>query len=794
MSWGWNPFKWVKDAVDTIVDFVTDTVMAIVDIVMSPFGMGMPDTGGQDIQNDILGPLLNKDSGVGNIPIIYGKRRVGGHRVFVSTNGTNNEYLYVAIVLSEGQIQGIEKFYIDDTEVPLTSYAHGVEATPTTGDYTGRVTTQFFDGRDDQTVSTLLDAAPGWDSNHRLQGLAYMACRFRWLKIESNDDSNNNPFRSGIPRITVIANGRKIYDVVDGFTPTYSGTISAVTGSGTTTYTNSTASITGVSAPPTANYSNTTTFSTTESSAILSASSVASVQYDPLVAGGQFPIQINGLGSRWASMIRKNGYQSVSVRQVLTNTDTSTVISDITDGPFRTSDLTPAIAIIDQKYSVPTGNYTLQTYTTLTGNGPQSGLPPGSFSVAISLSSSDTLTNATAYENETVAYNNNPVNVLLDYMRNPRYGKGLDNTVFDWNSIRLAAIQCNQSVPYTASTSGKYSEFDGLIDSGGTILNNIRSILTSFKGIMPYSSGKYYLKIPHGGDPEDIDGTPANPPVVMIITTDMMISGLSIQGESKDRKINQMRITYTDPEADYQPNDAIWPAEDSQEYADYLAEDNIELHQQTTIAFCTNRERALNYAETLVKTARNKMIISFTTTMQAIDVSVGDLVRIVNTNLNFDGIYRIESVGLTSEGSLQFGATEHNSYDYGLDGHAAQRARPSINLPNPLLVSAPTNLTVQSGAQFNIQSNTGGYILQDSTLIRLSVSWTAGTDPYITEYIVQYKPSADATWITVGVTSDTTIFIAPVAVGVDYDVRVASRNELDRRSNFTTVIDHTVVS
>ena len=112
MGWGWNPFKWVKDAVDTIVDFVTDTVMAIVDIVMSPFGMGMPDTGGQDIQNDILGPLLNKDSGVGDIPIIYGKRRVGGYRVFVSTNGTNNEYLYVAIVLSEGQIQGIEKFYI----------------------------------------------------------------------------------------------------------------------------------------------------------------------------------------------------------------------------------------------------------------------------------------------------------------------------------------------------------------------------------------------------------------------------------------------------------------------------------------------------------------------------------------------------------------------------------------------------------------------------------------------------------------------------------------------------------
>src|SRR6056300_110049 len=196
-------FKKAKDFLDDAIDFVTDTVKAAVGIIASPFAM--PDFGGdmtgQQVNEQILGPLLNKDSGVGNIPIIYGQRRVGGYRVFVSTNGTDNEYLYVALAICEGQVEGIDKIYIDDEEVAVSSYAHGVQGSPSSGPYQDRLITQFFDGRDDQTVSTLLDAAPGWGSNHRLRGVAYLACRFRWKKIESQADADNNPFRSGIPKI-----------------------------------------------------------------------------------------------------------------------------------------------------------------------------------------------------------------------------------------------------------------------------------------------------------------------------------------------------------------------------------------------------------------------------------------------------------------------------------------------------------------------------------------------------------------------------------------------------------------
>jgi hypothetical protein len=773
---GWNPFKAVVKFFEKTVDFVVDVFNSVVDIVLSPFGLadfGTPDLSGQQTQQEILGPLLNKDSGVGNIPIVYGKRRVGGYRVFVSTNGTNNEYLYVALVLSEGQIDALEKIYIDDVEVPMSSYAHGTQATPSSGAYQNRVVTQFFDGRDDQTVSSLLDEAPGWDSNHRLRGLAYLAIRFRWLKIESQADADNNPFRSGIPSINCIIRGKKIFDIISGYSPSYPGTITNATStSGTNAYTATTAAITGTSAPPTANYNTYITFNTTQSDAQIRSNSIASVVS-------------RGVAGEW---------QAVKITQYLIDTDTSTTVETYTDGPISTSTQEQVTAHIDKVYDVPTGNYQLQTDIQLTGNGPQVGIPSGSYEVAAEMLLGEQASHSTLYENETIAYSNNPVNVLLDYCRNPRFGKGLSNDVFNWTTFRLAALQCDQTVPYTTSTTGKFSEFDGVTDTGNTLLNNIRNILSSFTGIMPYQSGQYYLKIPHGGNDNDIDAAPNPPPVEMIITEDILIGGMKIQGESKDRKINQMRITYTDPDADYQPNDVLWPEDSSATYSTYLSEDQIPLQRQITLGNCTNRERALNYGETMVKTSRNKMIVSFSTTMAASDLSVGDLIRLINRHLNFDGIFRIETIGLSPEGSLQFQATEHNSSDYILDGQTAAPARPTIFLPDPLQVSAPTGLTVQSGAAFNIQTNTGGYLTEDSTVTRLFVSWVASTDPYVTEYIIQFKLSADSDWNTAGITTATEFFIAPVILGSSYDVRVASRNELDRRSNFTTVTGHTVSS
>ena len=60
------------------------------------------------------GILINSQSNVDPIPVIYGRRRVGGTRVFIEVSGSNHEYLHLVIVLAEGPVASIDNVYLDD--------------------------------------------------------------------------------------------------------------------------------------------------------------------------------------------------------------------------------------------------------------------------------------------------------------------------------------------------------------------------------------------------------------------------------------------------------------------------------------------------------------------------------------------------------------------------------------------------------------------------------------------------------------------------------------------------------
>ena len=140
------------------------------------------------------GVLLNKESNVEPIPVIYGTRRVGGTRVFISTRdetgGDPNEYLYIAHVLCEGEINGVSQIKFDDILI-------------TDARFSGLVTHNVHLGTDDQTYDSLLtEANAGWTSAHRLRGVAYIAFRIKW----------DQDVFSNIPDITCVVQGRKVFD------------------------------------------------------------------------------------------------------------------------------------------------------------------------------------------------------------------------------------------------------------------------------------------------------------------------------------------------------------------------------------------------------------------------------------------------------------------------------------------------------------------------------------------------------------------------------------------------------
>jgi len=779
---------WVEDNIPVIGDIykgVKNFVKGVVSIFTGGFGVNLdsPDYSSAEAET-IQGVLLNKDSAIADIPVVYGTRAVGAARVFVSTGAGSNEYLYVAYVLAEGQVNGYTKLLVDDNTVTVANYSHGVRALATSGNYAtdSRLEVQFFDGRDDQIASTLLQEAPGWTSNHKLSGLAYIACKFRWKKIESEADANNNPYGGGVPVVVVTLQGKKIFDITGAAQPITYGTI---------TNAQDLAGGTHQQTPYTISADGQTVTNNPGPFTVLSHLSAGSPGITFTTSRSDSKVRIR-YGGTFAFPLNVTSVNTVSIFGYLslrTGLGVGTEIKNFNVSRTFTGRGGSTTAFIDEIVSVPTGTYYI--YQQLSFYAPSLGT--WTRGMEVNLIGPPTSTDIVPYASHTTVYSDNPVNILLDYMRNPRYGKGLSNDVFDFNSWRTAAKLCNQVVTYTDSTTGKAFTCNAVIDTGVTLMDNIRSMLITFRGMMPYQQGQYVLKIEHGGDDTDITATPANPVVVFSANNDNIIGGLNITGDSKSSKINRCKVVWTDPAADYQPNEVIYPEDGSATDIQYLAEDGIRLEKDITLPMITVREQALQAARVFVERSRNFKQISCVCTMAGSSLTVGDLFKVTNERLGLDGTFRVTEMTIGEQGDIQIAGFEHRSAAYAIEAKEPDITRPTLTLPDPMLVVAPTAVTATSGAAQNVATG-GGYLETDGTLRRILVSWTASTDPFVSEYIIQFKLQADADYVTAGITNLTTFFIQPVTLGSVYNIRVAARNELDRRSNFATAAAHTVIA
>ncbi len=167
----------------------------------------VPDFGTNDFEETERGILLNKQSNNACLPIIYGERLVGGTRVFIETSGTDNTYLYVALALSEGEVNSIEEIRVDDKVVTFDgALTHGTVREVASSDSvfykdsTSHIQIQAFMGTDDQVASSVLTPLSSWGSNHRLRGICYLALRFKW----------NQDVFGGIPQVQAKVKGKKI--------------------------------------------------------------------------------------------------------------------------------------------------------------------------------------------------------------------------------------------------------------------------------------------------------------------------------------------------------------------------------------------------------------------------------------------------------------------------------------------------------------------------------------------------------------------------------------------------------
>ena len=142
--------------------------------------------------------------------IVYGKCRVSGTIVYLSTTGTTNQYLHIIVTLAGHEIQAIDEVYFNDELVPLTGN------TPT-GFYNGvaRINKKLGVPGDTADADLIYDTnnpplTDGrWTTAHKLSGIAYLYVRLTW---------DAEKFPSGIPNISAVIRGKKVLDPRTGNT------------------------------------------------------------------------------------------------------------------------------------------------------------------------------------------------------------------------------------------------------------------------------------------------------------------------------------------------------------------------------------------------------------------------------------------------------------------------------------------------------------------------------------------------------------------------------------------------
>ena len=181
---------------DDFFDFVGDLFQEVISWIIP-----IPEIPEIPQQEQAKGTLINKQSNNAQIPVIYGERLVGGTRVFLETSGADNQYLYGAIVLGEGEINAITQIKVDDEVVTFDgAFADGSQITSTGDRFGTTITIQPFYGTAGQSASSLLTTLSSWTSNHKLSGLCYIAFRISW---------DPDKFQ-GIPKIQAKVQGKKV--------------------------------------------------------------------------------------------------------------------------------------------------------------------------------------------------------------------------------------------------------------------------------------------------------------------------------------------------------------------------------------------------------------------------------------------------------------------------------------------------------------------------------------------------------------------------------------------------------
>lgn len=369
----------------------------------------------------------------------------------------------------------------------------------------------------------------------------------------------------------------------------------------------------------------------------------------------------------------------------------------------------------------------------------------------------------------------NPALCIHDYLTHARYGKGLSPSLLDTAAFIAAANYCETAIAaYGGGPNINIFECNGVVDTGQDGKRNTEELLTSCRGYLPYTGGKYKLVI-------DKNETP-----VMTLNADNIIGAWSIQSGNKRTRINRAKARFTNPGKGWQPDLAITDS------AVLRSQDaGLLLEKEIQFPYETNYYRAIYHTEVAMKRARQGLICSFVAAPEALKAEIGDIVAITHATPGWSAKpFRVTNITLRTDGLVAMTCQEHEATAYDRTVPVEAATPPDTNLPDPRSIAAPVALSDYSGTNELIKGIDG------TIITRIRCEWPVSPSIYAIGSELEYKLSGSAVWLPAARTAsrnDVSAYISPAEDGKLYDLRVRYLNAMGFYSPYYTVTNRLAI-
>ena len=314
-----------------------------------------------------------------------------------------------------------------------------------------------------------------------------------------------------------------------------------------------------------------------------------------------------------------------------------------------------------------------------------------------------------------------PAWILYDYLINQRYGCSIPVDEIDNTSFATASAICADETGHSGTPR---HECNIILDTTQPTLTNVKRILATCNGRLHWINGLYTMKI------DDVYTGSGE----FNFLEKHIIGGISIVGDSIGERLNQVTAKFINPDKKWKSDEVRYPDKNNEPsvYTAFLQNDNgVKHHKTINVGGVTNLNQARYLAKQTCLRSRDSLKVSFTTTAEAMNVIVGDVVTITHSTPAWTAKeFIVRSISLNPNGTCSLYCIEHNDAIYTWDTVGIPAEAPNTNLPDIKDVTAPIGLSVVE----NVYSS----IVSAGVRIAVQLEWTS-SGIFTTSHDVEYK-------------------------------------------------------